>query len=135
MAVGIIFKNGECLNALDYYCTVFGLEKPDNIIKYSDFKKFNHPENIKNRVYITYLEIYGNTIYLQDTTIDENLHQGNNVKIVIETSSDNLYRAYMNFRKDSNVTMEPQRVNNKLLTTLIDKYDIIWQFIAELPNK
>ncbi|WP_297282273.1 hypothetical protein [uncultured Anaerococcus sp.] len=135
MAVGIIFKNGECLNALDYYCTVFGLEKPDNIIKYSDFKKFNHPENIKNRVYITYLEIYGNTIYLQDTTIDENLHQGNNVKIVIDTSSDNLYRAYMNFRKDSNVTMEPQRVNNKLLTTLIDKYDIIWQFIAELPNK
>ena len=135
MAVGIIFKNGECLNALDYYCTVFGLEKPDTIIKYSDFEKFNHPENIKNRVYITYLEIYGNKIYLQDTTIDENLNQGNNVKIVIETSSDNLYRAYMNFRKDSNVTTEPQRVNNKLLTTLVDKYDIIWQFIAELPNK
>ena len=133
MAVGITFKNGECEEAINYYCDVFGLEKPNEIIRYKDFKKYNHPDNIKNRVYLSMLEIYGNTVYLADTTIDENLVEGNNVKIVIETTSDNLYRAYMNFRKDSNVTVEPQKVNNKLFTTLIDKYEIIWQFISELP--
>lgn len=41
----------------------------------------------------------------------------------------------MNFRKDSRVIMEPQKVNSKLLTTfLVDKYDIGWQFIADLPK-
>ncbi|BFL72676.1 MULTISPECIES: hypothetical protein [Anaerococcus] len=135
MAVGITFKNGECLDAVDYYCEVFDLEKPKTIFKYSDFKEFKHPEKIKNRIYLTYLEIYGNKIYMQDTTIDENLSNGNNVKIVIETSADDLYKSYMNFRKDSRVIMEPQKVNSKLLTTfLVDKYDIGWQFIADLPK-
>ena len=62
------------------------------------------------------------------------IKNGNNVRVVIETSSDNLYRAYMNFRKDSTVTMEPQKVNKKLFTTLIDKYNISWQFIAEIND-
>ena len=133
MAVGISFKDGECLGAINYYCEVFDLEKPSDIIKYRDFEKYKHPDNIKDRVYIAKLDIYDNIVYLSDTTIDEKHKSGNNVKVVIETSSDNLYRAYMNFRKDSNITLEPQKVDNKLFTTLIDKYDISWQFIAELP--
>lgn len=134
MAVGITFKNGDCINAIAYYKDVFGLDKPCKVIKYSDFIQFNHPDDVKDRVYMSSIDIYGNKIYLSDTTIDENLIEGNNVKIVIETTSDNLYRAYMNFRKDSKVTFEPQKLNNKLVTTLIDKYDITWQFIAELTN-
>mgnify|MGYP000171140483 CR=1 FL=1 len=134
MAVGITFKNGECLDAVNYYCDVFDLEEPKMICKYSDFKKYKHPEKIKDRIYLTSLEIYGNRIYMQDTTIDENISKGNNVKIVIETSEDNLYKSYKNFRKDSHIIMEPQKVNNKLFTTFVDKYDIGWQLIADLAK-
>ena len=134
MAVGITFKNGLCAEALNYYCEVFGIDKPETIVKYSDFEKYNYPANIKDRVYNSYLDIYDNRIYFHDTTNDDSLTYGNNVRVVIETTSDNLYRAYMNFRKDSNVTSEPQRINKRLFTTLIDKYNITWQFIAELAE-
>lgn len=134
MSVGITFKNGDCIKAIDYYCQIFDLEKPKSIIRYSDFKKYSHPDDIKDRVYITSLDIYGNKIFLSDTTLDDILVKGNNVKVVVETSSDNLYRAYMNFRKDATITFEPQNLNNKLITTLIDKYDISWQFIADIAR-
>lgn len=58
--------------------------------------------------------------------------KGNNVKIVIETDSDNLYWAYINFKKDSNVTNNPQKLDNRLFTSFVDKYNISWQFIAEI---
>ncbi|WP_297789375.1 hypothetical protein [uncultured Anaerococcus sp.] len=134
MAVGIAFTDGKCIEALHYYCNVFGIEEPKKIIRYSDFEKFNHPKEIKNRIYNSYIDIYGNRIYLYDVTNDRIIQNGNNVRIVIETSSDNLYRAYMNFRKDSTITMEPQKINKKLFTTLVDKYNISWQFIAEIKE-
>ena len=28
MAVGLSFKNGKCLEAIKYYCDMFGLEVP-----------------------------------------------------------------------------------------------------------
>ena len=132
MAVGLAFKDGQCIDALKYYCEVFDIKEPEKFIRYSDFDKFNYPENIRHRIYNSYIEVYGNRIFLYDVTNDDILNLGNNVRIVIETTSDNLYRAYMNFRKDSNITMEPQKVNKRLFTTLIDKFDITWQFIAEI---
>lgn len=134
MAVGLAFTDGKCIEAIHYYCEVFGIEEPDKLIRYSDFKKYNHPDEIKDRIYNSHIDVYDNRIYLYDVTNDMLIQNGNNVRIVIETSSDNLYRAYMNFRKDSTVTMEPQKINKKLFTTLIDKYDISWQFIAEIQE-
>ncbi|WP_297690223.1 hypothetical protein [uncultured Anaerococcus sp.] len=118
MAVGIAFDKGLCVDALKYYCEVFDLDFPANLIRYSDFPKYNLPSDLKDRIYSSYLDIYDNRIYFYDVTNDASLKKGNNVKIVIETSSDNLFRAYMNFRKDSNITFEPQRINKKLFTTL-----------------
>lgn len=134
MAVGIAFDKGLCVDALKYYCEVFDLDFPANIIRYSDFQKYILPADLKDRIYSSYLDIYDNRIYFYDVTNDNVLQKGNNVRIVIETSSDNLFRAYMNFRKDSNVTFEPQKFNNKLFTTLIDKYQVSWQFIADIKD-
>ncbi|WP_308652687.1 hypothetical protein [uncultured Anaerococcus sp.] len=132
MAVALTFKNGLCDEAINYYCDVFDLAYPENIIRYRDFAKFNHPPKIRDRIYNSYLDIYGNRIYLYDVTNDDTYVKGNNVKIVIETDSDKLYRAYINFKKDSNVTSEPQKLDNKLFTSFVDKYNISWQFIAEI---
>lgn len=134
MAVALAFKNGLCLEAINYYCDIFNLEHPKSIIRYRDFEKYNHPPQIRDRIYNSHLDIYGNRIYLYDVTNDDTYVKGNNVRIVIETDSDNLYRAYINFKKDSNITSEPQRLNSKLFTSFIDKYDISWQFIAEIKD-
>lgn len=130
MAVAISFKNGKCLEAIDYYRQVFSLDSPKYILKYKDFEKYNYPPDIRDRVYNSYIEVYGNRIYLYDATNDKAMIEGNNVRIVIETSSDNLFDAYNKLRKDSRVISEPQKVNKKLFTSLIDKYGIIRQFVA-----
>ena len=134
MAVALAFKNGLCEEAIDYYCNVFNLEEPKNIIRYRDFERFNHPPKIRDRIYSSHIDIYGNRIYLYDVTNDASYIKGNNVRIVIETNSDNLYMVYINFKKDSNITSEPQKLDNKLFTSFVDKYDISWQFIAEIKD-
>ncbi|MDU5504272.1 MAG: hypothetical protein E6073_03880 [Anaerococcus vaginalis] len=132
MAVGLSFKNGKCLEAIKYYCDMFGLEVPKKIIKYSDFEQYNFPKDIRDRIYNSKLEIYGNNVYLFDTTDDKNWVSGNNGRVVIETNSENLYKAYAKLKKESKVLMQPQRINKKLFTTLIDKYKVCWQIIATI---
>lgn len=132
MAVGLSFKNGKCLEAIRYYCDMFGLEVPKKIIKYSDFEQYNFPKDIRDRIYNSKLEIYGNNVYLFDTTDDKNWVSGNNGRVVIETNSENLYKAYAKLKKESKVLMQPQRINKKLFTTLIDKYKVCWQIIATI---
>lgn len=132
MSVGLSFKNGKCLEAIKYYCDMFGLEVPKKIIKYSDFEQYNFPKDIRDRIYNSKLEIYGNNVYLFDTTDDKNWVSGNNGRVVIETNSENLYKAYAKLKKESKVLMQPQRINKKLFTTLIDKYKVCWQIIATI---
>ena len=102
------------------------------IIKYSDFEQYNFPKDIRDRIYNSKLEIYGNNVYLFDTTDDKNWVSGNNGRVVIETNSENLYKAYAKLKKESKVLMQPQRINKKLFTTLIDKYKVCWQIIATI---
>lgn len=131
MAVGISFKKGKCFEAIKYYCEMFDIDFPEKLIGYSDFEHYNFPKEIRDRIYNSKLEIYGNNVYLFDTTDDKHWVSGNNGRVVIETNSENLYKAYQKLKKDSNVLMEPQKINKKLFTTLIDKYNIHWQIIAE----
>lgn len=132
MAVGISFKNGKCLEAIKYYCDIFELDPPDKLIKYSDFEQYNFPKEVRDRIYNSKLEIYGNNVYLFDTTDDKHRISCNNGRVVIETSSENLYKAYSKLEKESKVLMQPQRINKKLFTTFIDKYNVFWQIIATI---
>ena len=132
MAVGISFKNGKCLEAIEYYCDMFDLDPPEKIIRYSDFEQYNFPEEIRDRIYNSKLEIYGNNVYLFDTTDDKHWTSGNNGRVVIETNSENLYKAYSKLEKESKVLMQPQTINKKLFTTLIYKYKVFWQIIATI---
>ena len=132
MAVGISFKDGECLEAIKYYCDIFELNFPKKIIRYSDFEKYNFPTKMQDRIYNSKLEIYGNNVYLFDTTDDRHWICGTNGRIVIETNSENLYKAYSKLEKDSKIIMQPQRINKKLFTTLIDRYGVSWEFIANV---
>ncbi|MDU1317028.1 MULTISPECIES: hypothetical protein [Anaerococcus] len=130
MAVGISFKNGKCLEAINYYCDIFDIDPPKKLIRYSDFEQYNFPLEVRDRIYNSKLEIYGNNVYLFDTTDDKHWLSGNNGRVVIETNSENLYKAYSKLKKESKILMQPQRINKKLFTTLIDKYNVFWQIIA-----
>ncbi|WP_276877176.1 hypothetical protein [Anaerococcus hydrogenalis] len=130
MAVGLSFKNGKCLEAIKYYCDIFDIEPPKKLIRYSDFEQYNFPLEVRDRIYNSKLEIYGNNVYLFDTTDDKHWVSGNNGRVVIETNSENLYKAYSNLQKESKVLMQPQKINKKLFTTLIDKYNVVWHIIA-----
>lgn len=132
MAVGISFKEGKCLEAIKYYCSVFGLDFPKKLIKYSDFDHYNFPKNVRDRIYNSKLEIYGNNVYLFDATDDKHYVSGNNARIIIETDEDKLFKAFRKLKKDSYILMEPQKINKKLFTTLIDKYNVFWQIIASV---
>lgn len=132
MSVGVAFTGGECEDAIDYYCNIFDLKAPEKPVRYGDFVQFDYPKEIAKRIYMTELNIYGNSIYLFDAPNDKIVDKGNNVRIVIETCPDNLYNAYMKFGKDSIVDMEPQKVNNQIITTFIDKFGIYWHFIARI---
>ncbi|MSS78491.1 hypothetical protein HV819_05005 [Anaerococcus sp. AGMB00486] len=131
MAVGISFKEGKCLEAIEYYCDIFGIDFPKKIIRYSDFECYNFPKDVRNRIYNSKLEIYGNNVYLFDTTDDKHWVNGNNGRVVIETNSENLYKAFQKLKEESIILMEPQKINKKLFTTLIDKYNVHWQIIAD----
>lgn len=135
MAVGLAFKNGKCLEAIKYYCDIFDLDPPNKLIRYSDFEKYNFPKEVRDRIYNSKLEIYGNNVYLFDTTDDKNWVSGNNGRVVIETNSENLYKAYSKLKQESKVLMQPQRINKLLFTTLIDKYMVFWQIIATVDNE
>lgn len=135
MAVGLSFKNGKCLEAIKYYCDIFDLDPPHKLIRYSDFEKYNFPKEVRDRIYNSKLEIYGNNVYLFDTTDDKNWVSGNNGRVVIETNSENLYKAYSKLKQESKVLMQPQRINKLLFTTLIDKYMVFWQIIATVDDE
>lgn len=135
MAVGLSFKNGKCLEAIKYYCDIFELVPPHKLIRYSDFEMYNFPKEVRDRIYNSKLEIYGNNVYLFDTTDDKNWVSGNNGRVVIETNSENLYKAYSKLKQESKVLMQPQRINKLLFTTLIDKYMVFWQIIATVDNE
>lgn len=132
MAVGISFKEGKCLEAIKYYCETFDIAYPKKLIRYSDFEKYNFPKEVRDRIYNSKLEIYGNNVYLFDTTDDKHWVSGNNGRIVIETNSENLYKAFQKLKENSTILMEPQKINKKLFTTLIDKYNVHWQIIADV---
>lgn len=132
MAVGISFNEGKCLEAIEYYCKIFDIKFPKKLIKYSDFDYFNFPKDIRDRIYNSKLDIYGNNVYLFDVTNDKLWKSGNNCRVVIETNSDNLYKAFQKLKKNSIIIMEPQKINKKLFTTLIDKYNVHWQLMAEI---
>lgn len=132
MAVGISFKEGKCLEAIKYYCDMFDVDFPKKLIRYSDFEHYNFPAPVRDRIYNSKLEIYGNNVYLFDTTDDKHWVSGNNGRVVIETNSENLYKAFKKLKKESTVLMEPQKINKKLFTTLIDKYNVHWQIIADV---
>ncbi|MDO4594015.1 MAG: VOC family protein [Tissierellia bacterium] len=129
MSVCVVFKEGKCEDALKYYCDVFNLNVP-KITRYSSFEDNHYPKDIRNRIYKSTLDILGSTIYLSDSINDDIVDVGNNFYIVIKMNKDKLFDCYRKFEKDSIIKAEPQKIDGKVCTRLIDKFGISWQFMT-----
>lgn len=132
MPVSVVFKDGKCEEALNYYCKVFNIDFPDNIIRYEEFNEYQYPLDIRHRIFLSKVNILGTNIYFSDAANDNIIDYGNNVSIVVNTDEENLYNYHYMLKEDSFVIFEPQKRKNLLFTKIIDKFNVSWIFVAKI---
>ncbi|QAA32617.1 VOC family protein [Clostridium manihotivorum] len=136
MAVNIYVNfNGNCREAVEYYSEVFGTEEPQ-IMTFGEGgtdPNFPMPEEAKNLVLHTRLNICGSTIMFSDTFPGSEFTQGNNISLtVVSNNMDDIKNYYNKLSEGGSVEMELQETFwSKCYGSLTDKYGIPWQLSYE----
>lgn len=132
MPASVVFKDGKCEEALKYYCKVFNIDFPDNIIRYEQLDEYQYPLDIRHRIFLSMVNILGTNIYFSDAANDNIIDYGNNVSIVINTDEESLYNYHYMLKEDSFVIFEPQKRKDFLFTKIIDKFNVSWIFLTKI---
>lgn len=124
--------NGNCREAAEFYAEVFGTEKPQ-IMTFGETPpdpSFTLPEEAKNLVMHTRLNISGSNVMFSDVFPGMPFVQGNNVTLSIVTESLDEIKTWFNKLKEGGkVTMDLQETFwSKCYGNLTDKFGIGWQF-------
>jgi PhnB protein len=136
MAVNIYINfNGNCREAVEYYAEVFGTEKPQ-IMTFGEGgtdPNFPMPEEAKNLVLHTRLNICGSTIMFSDTFPGSEFTQGNNISLtVVSNNMDEIKNYFNKLSEGGSVEMELQETFwSKCYGSLTDKYGLLWQLSYE----
>lgn len=137
MAVNIYINfDGNCREAVTFYASVFGLEEP-KIMTFGEGPtnpEYPLPEEAKQRVMHTFLEIAGSMVMFSDTFPGMSFVQGNNMSLTVVTEDmDSIKVWFEKMKVDGLVTMELQETFwSKCYGSLKDKYGIYWQFSHEM---
>ncbi|MEL7649496.1 MAG: VOC family protein [Sedimentibacter sp.] len=131
VSVYLIF-DGNCREAVDFYADVFNAEKKE-VMFFKDAPQRpgeELPEDAKNRVMHTYLEISGMKFMFSDTFPGTPFSTGNNVSIAVVENDMDKIRSYFNKMKEGGtVDMDLQETFwSKLYGSVTDKFGIPWQF-------
>ncbi|GAB6179967.1 VOC family protein [Desulfotomaculum defluvii] len=132
MAVDIYINfNGNCREAVEFYAEVFETEK-QQIMTYGDTQPspdFKLPEQAKNLVMHTFLEINGSKVMFSDVLPDMPFIAGNNISLVIISRDMEKIKILFNKLKEGGtVGMELQETFwSKYYGLLTDKFGITWQ--------
>ncbi|HEY4549939.1 MAG TPA: VOC family protein [Bacillus sp. (in: firmicutes)] len=124
--------NGNCREAAEFYAEVFGTEKPQ-IMTFGETPpdpSFTLPEEAKNLVMHTRLNISGSNVMFSDVFPGMPFVQGNNVTLSIVTENLDEIKTWFNKLKEGGkVTMDLQETFwSKCYGNLTDKFGIGWQF-------
>jgi PhnB protein len=127
--------NGNCREAVEFYAQVFGTEKPQ-IMTFGDTPpdpEFALPEEAKNLVMHTYLNICGSKVMFSDTFPGMPYILGNNISLAIVINDvDELNVLFNRLKVGGTVGMELQETFwSKCYGTLTDKYGTMWQLSHE----
>lgn len=132
MAIDVyLIFNGNCREAVEFYAQVFGSEKP-RIMTYGDMPnpEFSIPEEAKNLVLHTQININGSNVMFSDTFPGRLFVTGNNINLVIVSKSmDEIKSTFNKLKEGGTVEMELQETFwSKCYGMLTDKFGIGWQF-------
>jgi PhnB protein len=133
MALDIYINfNGNCREAVEFYASVFGIEKP-KIMTFGDVPpspNFEHSGDTKNLVMHTRLSINGQNVMFSDVLPGMQFIEGNNISLSYISNNLDEIRSLFNKLKDGgSVDMDLQETFwSKCYGMLKDKFGIRWQF-------
>lgn len=133
MAINIYLNfNGNTREAVEFYSEVFETEKPQ-IMTFGDTPpnpEYPLPEEAKNLVMHTRLEINGSTVMFSDTFPGMPFTQGNNFSLsIVSQNEDDIRKYFHKLKEGGKVEMELQETFwSKCYGSLVDKFGIAWQF-------
>ncbi len=136
MAVNVYLNfNGNCREAVEFYADVFGTEKPQ-IMTFGDSSpnpEYPLPEEAKNLVMHSRLNISGSTVMFSDTFPGSPFVLGNNITLAIVSKNEEEIKSFFHKLKEGGkVNMELQETFwCKCYGQLTDKFGIEWQLNCE----
>ncbi len=127
--------NGNCRQAVEFYAEVFGTEQP-NIMTFGETPpnpEFTLPEEAKDLVMHTRLNISGSNIMFSDTFPGMPFVEGNNISLAyVSNDLDEIKSIFNKLSEGGKVGLELQETFwSKIYGQLTDKFGIQWQFNFE----
>lgn len=124
--------NGNAREAALFYAQVFGTEEPQ-FMTYGSVHGKDIPEEAKDLIMHTYLEIAGGKLMISDTYPGSPFQEGNNFTLAYVSNDEAAIRSAFEKLKDGGkVEMELQETFwSKAYGSLTDKFNIQWQFSHE----
>lgn len=124
--------NGNCREAVEYYAEVFGTEQP-KMMTFGEMPSdpsFDLPEEAKNLVMHTRLNISGSNVMFSDVFPGMPFVVGNNVNLsIVSKDLDEIKSVFHKLKEGGKVGMELQETFwSKCYGSLTDKFGIEWQF-------
>jgi PhnB protein len=124
--------NGNCREAVEFYSQVFGTEKPE-IMTFGDAPpdpEFVLPEEAKNLVMHTRLNINGSNVMFSDVFPGMPFVVGNNISLsIVSINMDEVKSLFNKLKENGTVGMELQETFwSKCYGNVTDKFGIEWQF-------
>ena len=136
MAVDVYLTfNGNCREAAEFYAEVFQTEKPE-IMTFGESPQspdFVLPEEAKDLVLHTRLNINGSNVMFSDTFPGSPFVEGNNISLAFVSKEEEVVKSAFNALKEGGkVSMDLQETFwSKCYGSLRDKFGIEWQFSHE----
>jgi len=136
MAIDVYLTfNGNCREAAEFYAEVFNTEKPQ-IMTFGESPQnpdYVLPEEAKDLVLHTRLNINGSNIMFSDTFPGSPFVEGNNISLAFVSKEEEVVKTAFNALKEGGkVSMDLQETFwSKCYGSLRDKFGIEWQFSHE----
>lgn len=133
MAVDVYINfNGNCREAVEFYAEIFGTEQPE-IMTFGETPpdpKFALPEEAKNLVMHTRLNIQGSNVMFSDVFPGMPFVAGNNISLaIVSKNMDEIKSLFNKLKEGGTVGMELQETFwSKCYGSVTDKFGIEWQF-------
>ncbi|MBU8877978.1 VOC family protein [Bacillus sp. FJAT-29790] len=133
MAVNVYLNfNGNCREAVEFYAQVFDTEKPQ-IMTFGESPpnpEYPLPEEAKNLVMHTRINISGSTVMFSDVFPDMPFVEGNNISLaVVSKDMDEIKSQFNKLKEGGTVALDLQETFfSKCYGQLTDKFGIAWQF-------